>query len=352
MRIGVNYILTVLFLLLAVVPWVITSCTETMPVVLRMAPENYEATKEAMQDAEIEAQREQPSVIKVVPVGTVAPDTSTAGTAAETPTPLAENSPESTTPVGDASAGDGTLDGTTESTTESTIEPATDTPRPPPPTATAARDDTDTGASTVSVVGSMVLTQTITPTPLQIVVTSVSATSEPTSDVSITATPLDTSNSISQTVASTQTTSIAQTSTLTKAASTGQSQVIMPVATAVTDLLTEQMITDQLMQDTGDLGISDMIVRLTPDGIAGFGSVAGLFGRTQNVETSGQFIVENESLKVNIVSITLGGRDVTEQFSGQLEETVNSSLYRLLPQKYVQSFELGFGEVTVQSELR
>lgn len=329
MRTYSSYILTAIFLGLAATPWLISSCSSRplMPNELQQAPVNYELTVEASQVATIDAQRQQPSTRNVVAIGTVAVESENDESQLSTegpPTATAVSAEDSAVSESPPSAEEQIDSTQVDAAEEATAESEADADEP---------ESSDMGPSEVTILDSAFLTQTVEPTPLQIVVTS-NATPAPTSEVAI------------------ATVVVGESNVLTDSSNLMQTQVMTPPVELVEDLLTEQMIAEQLLQDVGDLGITDMVITLTPDGIVGFGSVSTLFGLAQDVRTEGNFLVENESLKVDITSILLGNQDVTAEYSDQLADSVNSSLYRLLPQRYVQGFEAGFGEVRVQSEIR
>ena len=118
------------------------------------------------------------------------------------------------------------------------------------------------------------------------------------------------------------------------------------------DVITEEMLTQQARQDTSDDSLSDLTIKPTPEGISAAALVTILPGIERRVQVTGTFAIENYSLVVKVSSIQFDGLDVTERFRGQLESSINSSLYRLLPQRYVQSYELADGEVRVHSKVR
>jgi len=118
------------------------------------------------------------------------------------------------------------------------------------------------------------------------------------------------------------------------------------------DVITEEMLTEQVKQDAGNGALSNLSISLAPEGISAVAVVTLLPGITRRIEASGTLAVENYSLVVKVSSIQLDGRDVTENYREQLENSLNSSLYRLLSQRYVQSYELRDGEIRVYSKVR
>jgi len=118
------------------------------------------------------------------------------------------------------------------------------------------------------------------------------------------------------------------------------------------DVITEEMLTEQIRLDADDDSLSGLTIKMMPDGISGVGVTTFFPGIEGRIEARGVLAVKHDSLVVEVSSIYLDGKDVTEQYSSQLESGVNSSLYRLLPQRYVDSFEIGFGQVRVFSKVR
>ena len=112
----------------------------------------------------------------------------------------------------------------------------------------------------------------------------------------------------------------------------------------VDDIITDQMLNEQVQKDADSETISDLTVELGPDGVRAYGTVSVLFGLRRPIEMQGTFAVEEERLVVITTSIVLDGQDVTEQYRAAVEERVNWSLYKLLPQRYVRSFELSWGQ--------
>jgi hypothetical protein len=118
------------------------------------------------------------------------------------------------------------------------------------------------------------------------------------------------------------------------------------------DVITEGMLTEQVKRDADDDSLSDLTIGLAPEGISAVAFVTIFPGIKRRIEASGTFAVDNNSLVVTVSTIQFDDLDVTERYRGQLESSLNSSLYRLLPQRYVQSYKLGDGEVRVYSRVR
>jgi hypothetical protein len=118
------------------------------------------------------------------------------------------------------------------------------------------------------------------------------------------------------------------------------------------DILTAQMLMDQFERDAEGQDLPDLNVHLSPDGIRITTYVAILPGITQQIEAEGIFLVENNSLLVSIASIVLDDHDVTKRYAGQLESRINTSLYSLLPQHFVQSVTLFEGRMLVRSKVK
>ncbi len=112
------------------------------------------------------------------------------------------------------------------------------------------------------------------------------------------------------------------------------------------------MLTEQVKMDAEDTSLNDLMIYISEDGIFAVGTVSIFPGLKRKIEISGNFVVQRESLLAEITSIVLDNLDVTEEYRWQLEDNVNTSLYRLLPQRYVRSFELSDGQVSVDSEVR
>jgi hypothetical protein len=119
----------------------------------------------------------------------------------------------------------------------------------------------------------------------------------------------------------------------------------------VTDILTEAMITAQIQQDMHDDSIQNLVIMLTPEEVRGTG-VYVKQGVQKPLQVVGALAIENEGLIVRITSIKVGSLDVTADQRGGLESTLNSSIYRLLPERFVQSYQLEQGQVVVQSRKR
>jgi hypothetical protein len=118
------------------------------------------------------------------------------------------------------------------------------------------------------------------------------------------------------------------------------------------DVITEVMLNDQAQRDGANDVVKGLIITLQPDGISAVGRVTVFPGISRPIEMRGTFAVEEDRLVMHVSSILFDGRDVTEQYRAGVEERVNWSLYKLLPQRYVGAYRLAFGQVTVYSQVR
>jgi hypothetical protein len=118
------------------------------------------------------------------------------------------------------------------------------------------------------------------------------------------------------------------------------------------DVVTEESLTQQVQEDLDDGSLSELTISLSPDGVQATAIVERLRGVRQRIEAEGTLAVGDYLLVVEVSSIELDDLDVTDLYRGELESRINSSLYRLLPQRYVQSYELAVGEVRVWSKVR
>jgi hypothetical protein len=120
---------------------------------------------------------------------------------------------------------------------------------------------------------------------------------------------------------------------------------------AKTDILTENDLQEQLKRDAAGSSITDLVVTLTLDGMTINGNMTVL-GIKQKITANGTFLVRNDSLIISVTSIMLADSPVTAQYREQMESRLNFSIYQLLPMRYVQSFNLQLGKVTVSSLVR
>lgn len=306
MRTYTAIVLVGTLLVLAMVPWIVSSCASQplLPDEFHQERESYTATVSAAQDATIEAMRKAPSTPKVLIIGTVR-------SASRTPTP--------TSPSATRTPSTATL---TSSPTSGEAVPGSTMTVTPPRTPTLP-------SSSIIIVNTVVAAESPTTTPRRIIVRSQGSPKVPT-----------------ETLAETPAASPTQSGTAT----------LLPALPSglidTEDVITEEMLTEQVKQDADDSSLSDLTIQLTPDGINAIALATIFPGIKRRIEASGTFAVENYSLVVRVSSIQLDGLDVTERYRGQLESSVNSSLYRLLPQRYVQSYELADGEVRVYSKVR
>jgi hypothetical protein len=129
--------------------------------------------------------------------------------------------------------------------------------------------------------------------------------------------------------------------------------IILPLYLEDTeDLITESALATQLEQDTNDVSLSISSLRIGYDGIRITGTITNLPEQTHSLVAFGSFSIDNYSLVVQLSSILIDGLDASSSYRTQVESRINSSLYRLLPQRYVQSYELDEGEIRVFSKVR
>lgn len=320
MRTQTVLLLTTVLLLVALAPWIVSSCSSRplMPNELPQQRSRYEATMVAAKHATIEAMRKGESNRQVIAIGTVAV---TAVMSATTPITRTVRPTVSLTP------------------TLSLALTATLTPTPThlaeigeTPTAMITATQRVVGSSSVKIVRSTVLTTTpVSPT--------VASTMPLTPTKKIVIVHVDGTPVATQIVP-------------VNPDSAGKTPTPAAGFVAKQDVLSEQMLTTQVQTDASDTTLSNLVINLQWDGVYATGDVPTLLGFKQPVEVRGNFAVEHDSLVFKATTILFKGVDVTEQYRGQLEERVNSSLYHLLPQRYVKSFKLGNGEVVVQSQMR
>lgn len=270
---------------------------------------------------------------KVVPLGTLA-----ATPVQETPIPLTETPTETPTVMVDEAAS--AITATLPISVQVSLTPAVE--------------------STVVIVSSAVMTNTPEATPRVLVIRSQSGVADSTSTP--TGTP---ALAASAPPTTTQGMTITQKMTTTHPVSTATP--VPPVVVApspgagpptptgmvdVKDILTEEALAAQMTKDAEGTDLSELSVSLDLNGVAAAGIVRIFPAFRRPITATGHFAVENESLVVKISQILFNGRDVTEEHRAALESNVNSSLYRLLPQRYVQSFAMEQGRVIVQSKMR
>lgn len=120
----------------------------------------------------------------------------------------------------------------------------------------------------------------------------------------------------------------------------------------IEDIITEEQLTERLKTEPEGSDLKDLRVTLSQGGFH-IDSVIAVFPvNNQHVVVDGVFVVKNYSLVVNISSITLNGDDVTQSYGKEIESRMDTSLYRLLPERYVQSFIILDGEILVFSKVR
>jgi len=315
-------IVIILFLfVVASVPWLVSSCTSQPLLPLQLSEErsNYETRVAVAQQATLAAQRAATSLPpRVVPIGTLSP---AVATAIFTPTINVPAAPLTAT-----------TDITTNDQITSTDQVTSMIPRSQEILgfATAVMPTSSGANSSATILRSATVTQTATPVSTAVVARSTPPAAPP---QAVTVVPVGTTDS---------------TVTTTLAVNTPAAISNTRGMTAVEDIITEEMLRDQVQKGDTDGSFSDIVVRITPDGLRVTGNAVVMLLQRRFTMT-GTFVIENESLIVNIDSILLNGIDVTSQYRVQLESEIRSQLYQLLPQRFVQSFALEDGQVVVQS---
>ena len=296
--------------LVAVAPWLVGTCSPRplMPQQLRDERNQYQTRVAAAQEATADYQRRATSPPpKVIPIGTVAQVVGVATNTAFTITPAL-------TPIDDSAAA---LPATPDVSVVPTVATAT---------LEAAAIAAQSAKSTVRILTSTLVTQTVTPTAGIVVVRSTPlpvATSAPT---------------VTGTVPETMPAPVAV-----------ARQSDLSGMVEVEDIITEANLTDRAQQGIEGDSIAGLAIGITAEGLSVQGEAVIVGAVRRPFEMSGTFAVENESLVVKVVSILLDGQDVTEQYRSQLEESIRWELYRLLPQRYVQSYVLTDGQILVRS---
>lgn len=330
MRIHTAFALVMVLLILAFTPWAISSCAQhpLLPEDLRQQPTRYQMTVDASQNATREAERAATSAPpKVVPLGTVA-----------------------VTPEGETPA----------SPTEAPTEPVTATISAAAPSITptlpitAAVSLTPAVESTVVIVSSGVMTETPEATPRVIVVRSQSDVADATA-TPVAVPDLAPSTPVTTTQPMTNTQPAATATPIPPVVADPAAGGVPPTPSGmvdVEDILTEEALAVQMTKDAEGTDLSELSVTLDSNGVFAAGIVRIFPAFRRPITATGHFAVENESLVIQISEILFNGRDVTEEHRAALESNVNSSLYRLLPQRYVQSFAMEEGRVIVRSKMR
>lgn len=120
---------------------------------------------------------------------------------------------------------------------------------------------------------------------------------------------------------------------------------------AIEDRITETQLADQIRQDA-DNGLPDLSLTITPEGIHAASAVTLFPGITQRIEAGGILSIQDNNLVFQTEFVRLNGDDVSALYGDRLESQINTTLYRLLPGRFVRSYELGLGEIRVQSGVR
>lgn len=300
MRTDNAVMLVFVLLVLAALPWIANSCAPRplLPDGLRQERDGYTATVEVAQEATLETMRKATSVFKVQVIGTIEA-TPSAQTPMSTENTLSAPPLTSTATIEATPLQTNTVVNPTESATKSSVS--------------------------VIIIQTAVATGTSVETTRQIVVRPATGTVLPTE------TPT------------------------TRADEPGTPTVSLPLPSGLVDtddIITEEMLTAQVTRDADDDLLSDLVIELQPTGVSATGEVSLLPRIKQQIEVSGTLGLQNYGLVFNVTSIRLDEIDVTEQYRGYLESRVNSSLYALLPQRFVQSYELMDGQIHVYSKIR
>lgn len=293
----------------AAAPWLVSSCAPNplLPPQLSAERADYETRVAVAQQATLAAQRLATSPPpRVVPIGTLDPVNVALPI---TPTLTAPAAPLTTT---------------TELTTTTVVSksPSTDA-------ATAVMATVPAANSTVRILGRATVTQTGTPISTVVIVR---ATQQP-----------PTTSVVTSTVDPSMTNTLTAVTAIASAP-----QVNMRGMSAVEDIITDEMLREQVQKSNSDGSFSDIGVSITPDGVRVTGKTSATLIE-QPFTMTGTFFVENESLAIKVESILLNGVNVTARYRSQLEDEIRWQLYQLLPQRFVQSFTLNEGQIVVQS---
>lgn len=118
------------------------------------------------------------------------------------------------------------------------------------------------------------------------------------------------------------------------------------------DIITEEQLTEQLKAEPEGSQLKDLKVFLTENGFEIECVLMAFPAKGENIEVKGEFLVKNYSLVVSVSSIILNGRDVTLLYHEEIESRMDTSLYKLLPERYVQTYTLMDGKILVFSKIR
>lgn len=337
MRTKPTIILVLLLVALAAAPWVIAAYVPhpLLPDDLRQSRQRYEATVAVAQEETREAANNAPSIATVHVIGTLRPAEGTMITIlAPSPTPVATNPPAT-------SIATVRVIGTVAVEATETGNPShIATPAETAVTYTAVPEDTTAPPT---------MTTSTQPTTV--------STGQPSPTVSRTATPAVAPGKLTSTPLPARTPAVSGTPTEPRSVPTsaGESPDGPPTPIGLKDTedtLTEQMLEDQITHDAENDGLSDINVTLRSDGIEATAIAVAGPGITRKIDVKAEFAVEQFSLVAKVVSVRSGDSDLTSSYKAPLESRLNTSLYRLLPQRWVQSFELGDGYVRVYSKVR
>jgi hypothetical protein len=118
------------------------------------------------------------------------------------------------------------------------------------------------------------------------------------------------------------------------------------------DLITEEQLTEELKMEPEGSQLKDLNVSLIEMGFQIEGTLSTFPVGGEKVEVRGEFLVNNYSLAVHVSSVLLNGQDMALPYHEEIESRMDTSLYRLLPERYVQYYELMNGKILVHSKVR
>lgn len=306
MRKQTGILLIGVLLLVAAAPWIAASCASRplLPRQLREERDQYDAGVATAQQATSDARlTETPIPPKVVPIGTIK-------------LPVGALSPTATRGIYTPTV--------TVTLTVPPLSPtATSTGTAVLSTSVEVNVTSAVARSTVKIVGSVFITGTATPV----------------GNVTVRSTPMPEASAPPTLTAS----SAEITPTLTAP------QVNTRGMVEVEDVITAAMLMAQVQRSIEDDSLTLVALDITPQGIRAVGQATLVGTLQQPLEMQGTFVVENESLVVDVTSVLLNGRDVTARYGSALEDEIRWQLYQMLPQRFVQSYTLYDGQIVVRS---
>lgn len=122
----------------------------------------------------------------------------------------------------------------------------------------------------------------------------------------------------------------------------------VPIQLTITDTDAEQQVLDSVPQ------LLSPQISITPDGIEirGFVDLPGPLGTTirGDLVIFGQLVQDGTDLRMELSSVSVAGRDITETEDGQIvENTINNWLSSLLIRRDVESFSLDDGMLVIHA---